>query len=64
MLRDRLTPEKINFVLETLDLRRQCFSHCFKLLISTLSILISSIYIIINLFRFTERSATIKIYKF
>ena len=47
--RDRLTPKRIDLVLETLDLRRQWFSHCLKLLISTLSLLISPIYVTINL---------------
>jgi hypothetical protein len=44
-----LIPKRIDLVLETLDLRRQWFSHCLKLLISTLSLLISPTYVTINL---------------
>ena len=42
-------PRRISLFSETLNLRRQCFTHCLSLLISTFSILISSIYVTINL---------------
>ena len=63
VLRDRLTPKRISLVLETWDLRRQCFTHCLSLLIPTFSFLIFPFYITIKLLKFTERSATIYLYK-
>ena len=56
-----MSPKRISLVLETLNLRRQCFTHCLSLLIPTFSFLISPFYITIKLLKFTERSATIYI---
>ena len=60
-LRDRinLIPKRISLVLETLNLRRQCFTHCLALLVPTFSFLISPSYIDIRLLKHTKRSATI-----
>ena len=62
VLRGRLTPKRISLVLETWDLRRQCFTHCLSLLIPTFSFLMPPLYITIKLLKLTERSATIFIF--
>ncbi len=62
-LRYRLTLRRLTLREETLDFRRECFSHSLSLLMSAFALLIPPAYFTICLHRFTERSSTILLEK-